>query len=458
MHAVPCLGIVLSVLHAASLPVRAQARVQRDHEPLPCGFTFENVPLPADNDATASARFTLADGAPDRNSGRLETLYDGRVPLNDDDPAHNFFFQAGSDGGRLVIDLNRSLSLAYIASFSWHRGSRGPQVYTLFAADGLAPAFQRDPRRGTDPALCGWKRLARVDTRPTDGTEGGGQHGVAVRAPSGALGTFRYLLFDIEPTQRRDAFGHTFFSEIDIVEAGGPPASSALRPLKRVRRTFALPDASCTFVIDATDAPDLMPWAEATLCPALTAWRPKIATLLASADHTPPSRVTLLFCSGMGKVPAAAGGALIRLNAEWFRREREGEATGCVIHELVHVVQNYGRSPRPSTPSAPAPGWVVEGIADYVRWFLFEPQHQGASITSRQAVEKARYDGSYRVSANFLNWAVTTYDRTLITRLNAAAREGRYDDALWQTWTGKHLQDLNTEWKRDLMRHLPPAR
>jgi len=373
---------------------------------------------------------------------------------------HGSLLGAGSDGGRLVIDMTRDLAIAYIASFSWHRGSRGPQpqVYTLFAADGLSPVFQHDPRRGTDPALCGWMRLARVDTRPTDGAEGGGQHGVAIRALRGPLGTFRYLLFDIEPTQTRDAFGHTFFSEIDVVEAGGPPATSALRPLKRVRRTFVLPDASCTFVMDATDAPDLMPWAEEALCPALTVWSPKIAKLLVSDDYAPPARVTLLFCTGMGKVPAAAGGGVIRLNAAWFRREREGEATGCVIHELVHVVQNYGRPVHSAQPPAPVPGWVVEGIADYIRWFLFEPQRRGAAITSRQSAEKARHDGSYRVSANFLNWAVTTYDRSLITRLNAAALEGRYDDALWQTWTGKPLQNLNKEWKFELMRRLPPAR
>ena len=455
-HAIRRLGIVMLMLHAASLDARAQARVQCGYEPLPSGFTFEHVPLPANNDAATSARFSLVDGRPDRNGASLAALHDGAVPLNEDDPARNFFFQAGSDGGRFIVDMTRNLSIAYIATFSWHRGSRGPQVYTLYAANGLPSIFQREPRRGTDPTSCGWIRLARVDTRPKDGSEGGGQHGVAIRAPSGRLGSFRYLLFDVEPTQRHDPFGHTFFSEIDVVEAGGPPVTSMLRPLKRVRRTFTLPDASCTFLLDATDAPDLVSWAEKTLRSALTAWRPKITALLSSTDYMPPTHVTLLFCSDMN-APAAASGGIIRLNATWFRRELEDEATGCVIHELVHVIQNYGRPTRNAQPPAPVPGWVVEGIADYIRWFLFEPERRGAEITSRRAIEAARYDGSYRVSANFLNWAVTKYDRSLITRLNAAAREERYDDALWQTWTGKHLPELDKEWKHDLVRRLPPT-
>jgi hypothetical protein len=99
MHAVPCLGIVMAALQAASLCARARVQVQHDHEPLPAGFTFENVPLPADNDAAASARFTLAGGQPDRNGAPLSALHDGAVPLSEDDPSHNFFFKPAATAG-----------------------------------------------------------------------------------------------------------------------------------------------------------------------------------------------------------------------------------------------------------------------------------------------------------------------------------------------------------------------
>jgi hypothetical protein len=91
----------------------------------------------------------------------------------------------------------------------------------------------------------------------------------------------------------------------------------------------------------------------------------------------------------------------------------------------------------------------VEGIADYVRWFLYEPESHGAEITGRR-VARARYDASYRVSANFINWVSNTYDKELLKRLNTAAREGRYSEDLWKEWTGQALEELGAEWKEAL--------
>ncbi len=38
---------------------------------------------------------------------------------------------------------------------------------------------------------------------------------------------------------------------------------------------------------------------------------------------------------------ASASGRRVSMNSDWFRRERQREARGCVVHELVHVVQAY---------------------------------------------------------------------------------------------------------------------
>jgi hypothetical protein len=89
------------------------------------------------------------------------------------------------------------------------------------------------------------------------------------------------------------------------------------------------------------------------------------------------------------------------------------------------------------------------GYPDYIRWFLYEPETQGAEIDKRN-LSQARYDGSYRVSANFLNWAVSTYDKDLVRKLNAAAREGRYSDEFWKTATGHSVEELGDQWKADL--------
>jgi hypothetical protein len=51
------------------------------------------------------------------------------------------------------------------------------------------------------------------------------------------------------------------------------------------------------------------------------------------------------------------------------------------------------------------------------------------------------------VSGNFLNWAVEKYDRELVTKLNAAARQGRYREDLWKEYTGKTLPELGEAWR-----------
>jgi hypothetical protein len=116
-----------------------------------------------------------------------------------------------------------------------------------------------------------------------------------------------------------------------------------------------------------------------------------------------------------------------------------------VIHELVHVIQDYGRARRVNRRASRTPGWVTEGVADYVRWFLYEPEKKGAEI-SRRNLGSARYDASYRISANFIDWVVREHDGELLRKLNAAAREGSYSERLWQEWTGLSLEELGEEW------------
>ena len=411
------------------------------------GFSLKPVPAPAKNDAATAAEFTLVDGARDQNGGNLAVLHDGRVPTGEDQPAENFFFRAGTEGGRIQIDLGKVISVKQINTYSWHGGTRGPQVYRLYAADGAGEGFKTGPKKGTDPVSCGWKPVANVDTRPKDG-DGGGQHAVSVTDTEGALGKFRYLLLDIAPTESRDAFGNTFYSEIDVVDADGPaPTTGAMTESKPILKTFEAANGEFRFTLDATAAPDLAEWAEKELPPVVQEWYPKIVAMLPGEGYRAATNVTLRFRNDMGGVPASAGGSFVNMNSQWFRKELKREARGSVVHELVHVVQNYGRARRTNPNAARTPGWLVEGIPDYIRWFLYEPQTKGAEITRRN-LGNARYDASYRVSGNFLDWAGRTHDKDIVRKLNAAAREGNYSETLWKDWTGKTVQELGADWKK----------
>jgi hypothetical protein len=210
-----CISIVLLLM---TMVASAQTRVTVDHNnniTANGDFKFQKVPAPSRNDAAAKALLKMVDAEPDGNSADISVLIDGLLPDGEDQSRRNFFLNAGSGGGRVRMDLGSLLEISQVNSYSWHSGSRGPQVYRLWVSDGLGPNFNAEPNGTVDPAKCGWKSLAIVDTRTDE--EDGGQYGVSISDAAGSLGKFRYLLFDFYPVEVSDNFGNTFYSEIDVI-------------------------------------------------------------------------------------------------------------------------------------------------------------------------------------------------------------------------------------------------
>lgn len=225
-----------------------------------------------------------------------------------------------------------------------------------------------------------------------------------------------------------------------------PGAVPATSPAASTTNHFSADGGRYHFILNTTVAPDLTDWADRELRPVIQTWYPKLVTLLPSEGFSPRTNVTIRFKDDMGGTPASAGGGTINCNAGWFRKELKREALGSVVHEMVHVVQSYGRPRRGDTNATRMPGWLVEGIPDYIRWFLYEPQTRGAEITARN-LARAKYDASYRISGNFLDWVTRHHDTNIVQKLNAAGRQGRYREEIWKEATGKSLPDLGQEWK-----------
>ncbi|MDR3459309.1 MAG: basic secretory protein-like protein [Verrucomicrobiae bacterium] len=414
-------------------------------------FEFKSVPGPSMNDAATTAKFSIVDGGADSNSGGLGKLNDGKLPVDADQPEENFFFDAGSDGGRLRVDLGGVINVRQVNTYSWHPGPRGPQLYKLYAADGTATNFNPAPKRGVVPGQCGWTLVASVDTRPKSG-DGGGQYGVSIADTGGHLGRFRCLLFDVSATERDDDFGNTFFSEIDVVAADAPTAAVAaargtVAPVPGFTAQTA--DGKCTIAINTELAPGLKEWAESKLVPALVEWYPKITELLASDGYTAPDhfQITLKPMDGV----AYTSGRNVVANSEWLKTELDGQAVGSLIHEAVHVVQHF---------DGENPGWLVEGSADYIRWFKYEPQSHGADLVwlrKHGGKLSPKYNAGYRLTANFLNWVSEKYDQDIVSQMNAAMRENKYDAGLWKKYTGKTETALGDEWKQEVMAQLGQA-
>jgi hypothetical protein len=195
------------------------ARVAIGHLPsgTPEGSRFANVPPVSASDAATNGTFSVVDGRGTEPSNSVDRLKDGREASGDDAPSQNFFFETGTLEGRLKLDLGKVISVGQVNSYSRHKNWRGPQIYVLYGSDGTDPEFNASPKNGIDPASVGWKEIAVVDGRLKDGVMGG-RYGVSVSHPSGALGKYRYLLFEMFPSETRDPFGQAFYGEIDVVE------------------------------------------------------------------------------------------------------------------------------------------------------------------------------------------------------------------------------------------------
>jgi Peptidase of plants and bacteria/F5/8 type C domain len=186
--------------------------------------------------------------------------------------------------------------------------------------------------------------------------------------------------------------------------------------------------------VDVTDAPDMKDWAEkcARLC---ERQYPMICEELQSDGFKPRTVITMRLRNMRGVAYASRG--RITGSVAWFKRHPKD--VGAMVHETVHCVQSY-RSRR-------NPGWLVEGVADYIRFFKFEPGHLG-----RINPRRARYNASYRVTAAFLAYVTDKYDPHLVRKLNKTMRNGEYKEDIWTTLTKKTVQELDKEWRASLQR------
>lgn len=205
------------------------------------------------------------------------------------------------------------------------------------------------------------------------------------------------------------------------------------------------------FKIDATKVPKMEKWAEKNIKRPLEKWAGNVVTLLDGEDAVWTNGVVdIVLETGEGKdvAPAWACGGRIFLNMKWAVSCPQ-EAPGACVHEYAHLVQDYGPRDGRASPYADTPGWLVEGIADWVRWFNYEGK-AGINRANGDARRDPRHDGAYGLTASFLDHVAKKYKRNLLVKLNKACREGKYDESIWEELTGKSIETLDMEWKKKL--------
>ncbi len=128
---------------------------------------------------------------------------------------------------------------------------------------------------------------------------------------------------------------------------------------------------------------------------------------------------------------AATNNGRVVYNPGWFHKH-PGDID-VVTHEVMHIVQNYGKSV--------GPGWLTEGIADYVR-YKFGVDNPGANWKLPDLKESQNYTNSYRITARFLLWMEEHQKRDSVKELDEQLRDHTYTADSWKQNTGKSLDEL----------------
>ena len=123
-------------------------------------------------------------------------------------------------------------------------------------------------------------------------------------------------------------------------------------------------------------------------------WYPIVWNLLGTQDSKPVSAIKVTFQLKQD-APAYATGGGIFVSVPWVRAHPGSRTT---------------------------PGWLVEGIADYIRWWRYEPEAPRPRITE-----------------------INKYDHGLVQKPDKAMKTRSYNDSLFETATGKKLDDLWAE-------------
>lgn len=186
------------------------------------------------------------------------------------------------------------------------------------------------------------------------------------------------------------------------------------------------PKTRLNVILDTDEVPHLKKWGEQAQS-ILIEWHPRINNLLPTKGFKTPQKVQLKINKSDQGVGGTVGSS-IGLSSSWI--EKHPDDFGLVIHELVHVIQSY--------PSGD-PIWLTEGIADYIRWGIYEGKDQNWFPRPK---EKKGYKKGYQVTAGFLLWLESDIAPGIVKKLNTAMRNRKYSENLFHAETNQSLDNL----------------
>tara|TARA_R110002050_G_scaffold286121_2_gene436333 strand:+ start:103580 stop:104251 length:672 start_codon:yes stop_codon:yes gene_type:complete len=132
---------------------------------------------------------------------------------------------------------------------------------------------------------------------------------------------------------------------------------------------------------------------------------------------------------------AYANGNTITVSSDWMLKNPND--FDLMTHEIMHLIQAY--------PNGAGPGWLTEGIADYVR-DAYGLNNKKAEWKLTDYDSNHHYTNSYRITGRFLKWIENQYDKNLVKKLDTLLRTSQYSTNVWEQLTGKNLNKLWNEY------------
>lgn len=135
---------------------------------------------------------------------------------------------------------------------------------------------------------------------------------------------------------------------------------------------------------------------------------------------------------------AAASGQMIKYSPLWMLKNPND--IDVVTHEAFHIVQSY--------PRGAGPGWLTEGITDYVR-YRYGVNNAAGNWSLPEFKPNHKYTDSYRITGRFLAWAENNVNKKIVNQLDAALRTKAYTPETWTKITGKTVDELWAEYAQN---------
>ena len=151
-------------------------------------------------------------------------------------------------------------------------------------------------------------------------------------------------------------------------------------------------------------------------------WEPKVAAVLGTAEAKRPKQLTVRFKDMDGV--AYWDGKAITVSTRYAAKHPDDVML--VVHELTHVLQGYRK----------IPGWMTEGLADYVRFGIAE----GGKFGIRLDPLKNKPRDSYRVTGYLILQAEKAHPG-LVKKLHLAGVSGGDVEKVWAEHCGQTIDE-----------------